>query len=93
MTTTTTPPDITTAIPCPSWCTVDHSDMPPGAGFHAGSGLVGAKLITSRLWQTDQVGTRPGVVIAGQFLSEAEAHELGMSLVRASDVLRREANR
>lgn len=65
--------------------------MPPGAGFHAGTGLVGSKLVTGRLWQTDQEGARPGVVIAGQVLSEAEAHELGMSLVRAADVLRREA--
>ena len=39
--TTTTPinPDSATAIPCPSWCTVDHTDMPPGVGFHASDAI------------------------------------------------------
>ena len=82
-----------TLIPCPSWCTVDHADMPPGARFHAGGALSAVSAAPMRLWQADQQGVRPGVVVAGEVLSEAEAHELGMALVRAGDVLRREANR
>lgn len=85
MTTTTTHP---TAVPCPTWCTTDHSDMPPGQGFHAGSSIEEGGVV-GRLWLTDQEGARPGVVLAGQALSEAEAHELGMALVRAADMLRR----
>ena len=81
-----------TLIPCPSWCTLDHEDG-PGA-FHAVDGALPASTrVPVRLWQEDREGARPGVVVAGQLLSEAEAHELGMALVRAGDVLRREANR
>lgn len=78
----------TTAIPCPTWCTTDHADMPPGAGFHAGQSIEEGG-VTGRLWLTDQEGARPGVVVAGQIITEAEAHELGLALVRAADVLRR----
>lgn len=88
MTTTTL-----TLTPCPSWCTVDHADMPPGAGFHAGGALSVVSSTPMRLWQADREGARPGVVVAGEVLDEAEVHELGMALVRAADVLRREANR
>jgi len=90
MTTSIAEPTFTT--PCPSWCTTDHTDMPPGAGFHA-STMPKPSPVAFRLWQIDQEGARPGVVVAGELLSEAEAHELGMALVRAADVLRREANR
>ncbi|MAS54493.1 MAG: hypothetical protein CMJ44_07695 [Pimelobacter sp.] len=65
--------------------------MPPGAGFHRREvstempGPVGAAL-----WQTDQPGARSGVVIAGEVLSEGQAHDLGLELVRAAEILRRE---
>lgn len=85
---TTTSTGISTAVPCPNWCTTDHTDMPPGAGFHAGHSIDEGG-VSGRLWLTDQPGARPGVVIAGQVLSEADAHELGLALVRSADVLRR----
>jgi hypothetical protein len=82
----------TTVTPCPSWCTTDHTELPPGEGFHA-SGDRTADMpceIVFRLWQDDRTEARPGIVFAGQLLSEAQAHDLGLELVRAADVLRRE---
>ncbi len=38
MTTTYANTDLITEIPCPSWCRTDHSDIPPGQGFHASAG-------------------------------------------------------
>lgn len=88
---TTTTELRSTEIPCPSWCTVDHADM-PGAGAHGGSVPV-AFSTPVRLRQHDSEVSSPRVLVLGQLLSEAEAHELGMALVRAADVLRREAQR
>jgi hypothetical protein len=68
--------------------------MPPGAGFHRSGGKSGV-----HLWLTDGDGHLPGALVGGpgfrpgELMSEAEAHELGMALVRAADVLRREAQR
>ena len=79
-----------TLTPCPAWCTTTHDDVPPGAGFHAGPDLGSAwGALPVRLWQTDQPEARPGVVIAGDVLDEAAAHELGLALVRAAETLRR----
>ncbi|CAN5398865.1 hypothetical protein BH11ACT8_BH11ACT8_04430 [soil metagenome] len=97
MTTSNTTPRPATITPCPTWCTTDHTNMPPGQGFHAGPvieapaapGLVQWSPITGRLWLTDQPGARPSVVLAGTELTEDAAHELGLALVRAADVLRR----
>ena len=93
MTTKTTAnlnPTRTTATPCPSWCTVDHSDMPPGAGFHA-SDFIGPEVAyragLARLWQTDQPGATAGVVVAGELLTEHQAHGLGLALIRAAKAL------
>ena len=41
-----------------------------------------------RLYQLDG-DTLPGVMVAGDLLDEAAAHELGLALVRAADALRR----
>lgn len=78
----------TTATPCPSRCVTVHSDMPPGAGFRA-SPSIGVGTTLGRLWLGDRDGARPGVVIADEVLSEDAAHDLGLELVRAADVLRR----
>jgi hypothetical protein len=94
-TTTTINPDSVTAIPCPSWCTVDHTDMPPGAGFHA-SDTIGPEIAASgrapaRLWQTDQPGSPAGIIIAGELLNADQTHGMGVALLRAAKVLEREA--
>jgi hypothetical protein len=94
MTTTLTPRTLT-ATPCPSWCTVDHSDMPPGAGFHA-SDAIGPEIAASgrapsRLWLTDQPGALPGVIIAGELLTADQTHGMGLALIRAAKTLEREA--
>lgn len=90
---TTTQDHQSTAIPCPSWCTTDHIDMPAGAGFHA-TGDLGSEMpcpIAFRLWQDDRDNAPQGVVFAGQFLTGDQAHEVGLELVRAADKLRRAA--
>ena len=82
---TTTTNEIT-ATACPRWCTVEH-DRP--GGFHAGPNLIDGVTHPGRLWQADQDGAPAGVVIAGELLTAAQAHELGMALVRAADELHR----
>jgi len=87
--------DLITEIPCPSWCTTDHSDMPPGQGFHASAGhrVEAGGPLTFRLWQTDTEGAAQVVIIGGQTLTSDQAHDLGLELVRAAGVLGREALR
>lgn len=76
------------ATRCPSWCTARHEDGPrPHSGRDLGS-TWGA--LPVRLFQPDDEHARPGVMVAGDLLDEAAAHELGLALVRAADVLRRE---
>lgn len=71
---------------CPSWCTARHENGPrPHSGRDLGS-TWGA--LPVRLYQPDD-GARPGVMVAGDLLDEAAAHELGLALVRAADALRR----
>ena len=75
------------ATDCPAWCAVDHDEI--GPAFHASGVLPPAgSPVVSRLWQEYDRGSRSGVVVAGKLLSEAEAHELGMALVGAADLLR-----
>lgn len=91
-------PPTQTAIECPSWCTVNHADTLPGSGFHAGPtfeipaapGIVKWDGVAGRLWQADSPGAQAGVVVAGQEMREVQAHDSGMAIVRAADVLRRE---
>lgn len=72
---------------CPVWCTARHDDGPrPHHGPDLGS-TWGA--LPVRLYQPDDDGARPGVMVAGDVLDEAAAHELGLALVRAADTLRR----
>jgi len=87
--------DLTTEIPCPSWCRTDHSDMPPGQGFHASAGhrVETAGPFAFRLWQTDTEGAAQVVIMGGLTLTSDQAHDLGLELVRAAGVLRREALR
>lgn len=86
MTSTTTP---TTAIPCPTWCTIDHVAFPGAGFFHAGADLGDTPRARMRLWQQDAPGAMVGVVFAGELLSEAATRELGHALVRAADALSR----
>ena len=77
----------TTITPCPVWCTSRHHDGPrPHSGRDLGS-MWGA--LPVRLFQPDDADARPGVMVAGDLLDEAAAHELGLELVRAADTLRR----
>ena len=89
MTTTTTQtinPDGVTAVPCPSWCDVDHAGWPAAGGFHA-SGNPPAGLPMFRLWQTDQLGCPMQLVIGGETLSVSQVYELGIALIDAADEL------
>lgn len=75
------------ATPCPSWCTARHEDGPrPHSGRDLGS-TWGA--LPVRLFQPDDEHARAGVMVAGDLLDEAAAHELGLALVRAAETLRR----
>lgn len=82
---------MTTYTPCPPWCTARHDDALPGQRVpHTGPDLGsiwGAPPV--RLYQLGIDGARPGVMVAGDLLDEAAAHELGLALVRAADTLRR----
>ena len=46
-----------------------------------------------RLWLTDQPGARPGVIMAGELLSEAQADDLACELLVLVDTLCRERER
>jgi hypothetical protein len=70
---------MSTTIACPPWCIVDHHDEP--GGFHAGRDLL-PNGPAVRLFQADSPGALPGVVVAGQWLSDAQAHELGIEADR-----------
>lgn len=83
MTTTT---QETTATACPSWCNVQH-DRP--GGFHAGPDITDGAHNIARAFQADHPGATAGIVVAGELLTDGQAHELGMALVRAADQLRR----
>lgn len=74
---------------CPAWCTVEH--VAPG-GFHAGPNVSPTEH-PIRLFQDDRAGAPQGVVVAGHLLTEAQAHELGMALVRAGDAIRQAQGR
>jgi len=91
---TTTATRRPTEIPCPSWCSTDHSDMPPGQGFHAsnGYGVETPGPLAFRLWQTDTEGAAQVVVIGGQTLTSGQAHDLGLDLAErglTADEIRR----
>lgn len=87
-----------TTATCPQWCTTVHtSDLEDAehlrtlATFeHNSSVETMSDVIQIRAFDTEA----PSVVVAGTlWLNEAQAHELGMALVRAADFLRREARR
>lgn len=100
MTTTQTAQPVTT---CPSWCTGEHENrvnqqITPAGDFYGGD-VVHAS-VPSRYGSGPALSVQqyPGlsgniirtVVLDDQDLTEAEAHELGMALVRAADRIRRD---
>lgn len=90
-------------ITCPPWCTVDQAshiaglDTWDGDVLHRGKpldilGRASLALVSATTPSGVPVET-PGVDLfdlGDEPLTEAQAHELGMALVRAADVLRRE---
>jgi hypothetical protein len=85
--------DTTTTTACPTWCTGRHPALVPGT--HQGAGWSGYGLDVS-IEQPSAGSATIGVDQSPQenlTLTPVQAHELGMALVRAADVLRREAQR
>ena len=83
MTTATPTP---TTITCPAWCAV-HPALEPMVHQSAGWRDDGRSVVI------EQDGAAPNVFVSANVtqnldLTEAQAHELGMALVRASDMLR-----
>lgn len=80
---------MTTNAPCPAWCTTHHEfDGEDHRGLDLGPGWPGISEVRIYLASSpDAVG---GVMVGEHFVSVAAAHELGLALVRAADVLRRE---
>lgn len=78
---------MTEAITCPTWCTTNHTMSQTGT--HKGPDL-GSRwgALPVRIVQATDTSD-PRIVVAGEFLDEAAAHELGLALVRAADTLRR----
>jgi hypothetical protein len=80
MTTTT---ETITAVPCPLWCSIDHTGVPAGAGFHRSLSQRGVCL-----WLTDQEGAQPCVLVGGEGLTPDEADALAAALESAAGALR-----
>jgi hypothetical protein len=78
---------VTDGITCPTWCTTNHdltvTTVHKGPDLGSRWGALPVRIVQA----TDT--SDPRIVVAGEFLDEAAAHELGLALVRAADTLRR----